>query len=835
MAWRDSRRNRARLLLFISSIIIGIAALVAINSFSENLQKDINSEAKTLLGADLQLETRQPINDSIQNIIQDISTDKASAVSFVSMAYFPKSGNTRLSQIVALEGKFPQYGKMATEPADRDTTFQQGQRALVDKTLMLQFDAKAGEKVKVGELSFDIAAQLNAAPGQSGIASFVAPVIYIPQSYLEQTKLIQKGSRIEYKYYYKIPPTVDLPKILEELEPMMERHQVRYETVASRKRNIGEAFASMASFLNLVGFIALLLGCIGVASAVHIYIKDKLATVAILRTLGTSGQQAFIIYLLQIASMGLIGSIIGAVLGSLLQVALPLVLSDFLPVQNVSNDVSWTSIIQGIFTGLGIAILFALLPLLKIRKTSPLRTLRASYDDPNNERDPLRWLVYLLIFIFVCAFTYVQTGGGWESFIFPVAIGIAFLFLAGVAKLIMILVKKFFPTGWSFVWRQSIANLYRPNNQTLTLIVSIGLGTALISTLFFVQDLLLNQVAMTDSNNQPNMILFDIQSQQKDKVADLALAHGLPLVQQVPVVTMRLDNINGITKAEFQKDSTSEVSRWVYNREYRVTYRDTLANTETIMEGEWHGDKADDGTVYVSMADRIIDNFQAKIGDKLTFNVQGTLIETEVSSFRQIDWKRLQTNFFIVFPTGLLEEAPQFHVLVSRTESVEESAKFQQELVQNFPNVSVVDLTQILKSVDNILTKVSFVIRFMALFSILTGLLVLISSVVLSKYQRIQESVLLRTLGGNRKQILSINAMEYFLLGSIASLTGIILAIGGSWLLAVFSFKVPFSINFWPPFLVFFSITALTVFIGLFNSRDVLNKSPLEVLRAEAG
>jgi len=221
------------------------------------------------------------------------------------------------------------------------------------------------------------------------------------------------------------------------------------------------------------------------------------------------------------------------------------------------------------------------------------------------------------------------------------------------------------------------------------------------------------------------------------------------------------------------------------------------------------------------------------VGSQIVFNVQGALIETYVSDIRKINFGQLQTNFFVVFQEGVLEKAPQFHVVVTRTPDEEVSGKFQRALVKSFANVSVIDLTQILKTVDTILNKVSFVIKFMALFSILTGLLVLISSVVLSKYQRVKESVLLRTLGANKSQIIRINGYEYFMLGTLSTLTGILLSFGISWLLAKFEFEIPFTPRFLPPFLVFISITALTVIIGMLNSREVITKPPLEVLRKE--
>ncbi|MEO1627593.1 MAG: FtsX-like permease family protein, partial [Bacteroidota bacterium] len=461
------------------------------------------------------------------------------------------------------------------------------------------------------------------------------------------------------------------------------------------------------------------------------------------------------------------------------------------------------------------------------------RRMLSDCDEGAQSRDPLKWLVYICIFLFVSFFSYLQTGGGINAIGFPIALGIILLALAGVARLVRWLVRKYFPYNWSFVSRQSIANLYRPNNQTMTLVVSIGLGAALITTLFFVQSSLLNQLELSGSDGQPNMILFDIQPEQEEGVSNLVQEYDLPVLQQVPIVTMRLDNIDGTNKMTYLKDTTSKVDEWVYNREYRTTYRDTLIESESIIEGEWHGDRMEDGTIYVSVEEGFAESLDAKVGTQLTFNVQGALVKTTVGSIRKVDWGKIQTNFFLLFPNGVLEKAPQFRVLISQVESAERSAKFQQALVQAFPNVSVIDLGQILETVDSLLSKVSFVIRFMALFSILTGLMVLISSIALSKYQRIRESVLLRTIGASRSQILWINALEYGILGAIATMAGILLALVVSWVLTSFQFKIPFQPDVWLPLLVFSTISLVTMFIGVFNNREVVRRPPLEVLRME--
>ena len=834
LAWRDSRRNRARLLLFVSSIILGIAALVAINSFSENLQKDINKQAKELLGADLVIDGLQPPTPSVKSILDSLGGQRSEVVNFLSMAYFPKADGTRPVQVKAQRGIYPFYGHLITEPENAYQNFLNGHKILIDRALRLQFDLNIGDTVRIGEVAYEIVGQVNSAPGRVGLTASIAPSVYLPLDAVDSAALLVRGSRVQYQYFFKFDNKSNLEKTAQNLKTRLESEKYTLETVSDRKRNTGSSFNQLADFLNLVGFIALLLGCIGVASAVNIYVKDKLATVAILRTLGASGRQAFLVYLVQIAAMGLGGAVIGATLGSLIQRFLPIVLKDFLPIENVSNDPSVSAIFSGIITGVGVAILFALIPLLAIRKTSPLRTLRSGFDETESQRDPLRYLVFALIAVFIFGFTYTQTGRVQSSVIFIGGVGLALGLLTLTAWGLMFLVKKFFPKSWSFPVRQSIANMYRPQNQTLTLMVSIGLGTMLISTLFLVQQLLLKQVSFAGSGKQPNMILFDIQTTQRDSVTKLVSDSKMPLIQRVPIVTIRLEELNGIARMQYLKDTTSDIPKFVYNREWRVTFRDSLIESETMISGKLPpAGRLPDGTVGITVAESVAGDMKATVGTKMTFNVQGALINTTVTGIRRVDFARVQTNFLILFPSGILENAPQFHVIVTRVNSAEQSAKFQRDLVKTFANVSVVDLTQILKTLDEVVTKISFVIRFMALFSILTGLMVLISSVYLSKYQRIRESVLLRTIGANRRNILTINGLEYLWLGGLATLTGVGLSLLAAFGLTHFVFKIPFAIDWLPLLLTPLSITALVVIIGMFNSRKVVNESPLEVLRQE--
>lgn len=836
MAWRDSRRNRARLLLFTSSIILGIAALVAISAFGHNLQKEMDDQAKSLLAADLSIRGQYAPKGDIEALMDSLGGERAFETGFASMVYFPKSGGTRMARIRAIEGNYPFYGTLKTDPPQAAQGFRTAQQALIDHTLMIQYNVGVGDSVKIGEVMFEIAGKLEGVPGQSGVAGTAAPPVFIPQSYVPATQLIQPGSRVSHNYYFKFEEGRDMEALRETIKHRMEEANLRFETVDSRRRRIGRALGRLTDFLNLVAFIALLLGCVGVASAVHVYIKEKLRSVAVLRCLGATGRQAFTIFLIQVMVMGVIGSVIGALFGTAFQVYLPTLLQDFLPM-SVTMEVSWTAIGQGILTGIGISLLFALLPLLDILKVSPLMSLRASFESATTQRHPLSRVVYVLIVLFIWGFSYMQTRHVISALVFTIGLGMAFGVLVGIGRFVMWAVRRWFPTGWSYLWRQSLANLYRPNNQTLILLVTIGLGTALIATLYFIQSLLLNQVDISISGNQPNMVLFDIQNEQKDQLDAFIREADLPILESVPIVTMKLDAINGRSRLELVRDTTLDIPRFALNREYRVTYRDSLLGSETVIAGRYVGRVSQGDTLLISMERDWAEELGVTVGDAIDFNVQGVVMPTVLGSIREIDRTRLEIRAFtVLFPSGILEAAPQFHALVTRTPNPDVSATFQQKLVLAYPNVSVVDLNLVLQTVDDLLGKVSFVIQFMALFSILTGLLVLIGSVMLSRYQRVRESILLRTLGANRRQIILINLLEYLLLGSLAALCGIALALASSWALATFTFQLDFYPSLAPIGGVFLLITSLTVLIGLLNSRGILNRPPLEVLRdTEAG
>jgi putative ABC transport system permease protein len=830
MAWRDGKASLSRLLLFMATIILGIAAIVSIQLFSDNLKQNIKTQSKALMGADFIIDTRKTPTEKVLKIVDSLNA-QASEVNFVSMAAFPKNSATKLVQVRAIEGPFPFYGDLTTKPVAAAANYQQTGEALVDATLMLQYNINPGDSVKLGKTTFRIAGALKSIPGSTAVSSSVAPTVLIPFTSLEKTELLQVGSRKEYQFFFKAP-TMDLDALDEKIDPILDAENADIDTHSSTSARLGRRYDNVSRFLNLAAFIALLLGCVGIASSVHIYIKEKLKNVAILKCLGASRKDSFFIYLIQIIGIGFLGGIIGAAIGVGLQFSFPYILQEFLPFNDIEITISAQPLITGVTLGILMSVLFALLPLLGTWYVSPLEVLRGSEENLEKPRKA-RLLTFGAIVLFILLFSYWLLRDKSNSVLFTLGIILAFSIMAGIATLFMKLIKRFFPTNWGYTNRQSLLNLFRQNNQTTVLLVAIGLGTFLISTLYFTKDILLAKTSIENTSRNANIILMDVQTNQKAAAINTIKSKNLDLIDNIPIVTMRAHSIQGKLVNEIRKDTARTVRRWILNHEFRVTYRDSLMASEEIVAGTYSRKRVEGEPIYISISEGMAQDSGLKIGDEIVFNVQGLLMKTTIGSFRKVDWGRMQVNFLVVFPKGVLENAPQFSVLTTKVSSEESSADLQRDLVKSFPNVSIFDLRQIYSVIEDILDKVAWIINFMAFFSILTGIIVLIGSVRNSKYQRIKESVLLRTLGAKSNQILKITALEYVYLGILGSFVGILLSLISSQLLATLLFKEPFVPSI-IPFVVFLpGITLLVLLIGLTNIRTVLKSPPLEVLRKE--
>lgn len=864
MAWRDSRASRRRLVLFSFSVVLGIAALVAIGSLGTNLERGIDEQAKGLIGADLIITSRQPLSTAAQQHVAGLATEVARERSFSSMMAFPTANNlTRLVNVRATEGNFPFYGDFTTVPADAPEKLRAGGNVVVvEETLLRQFDAKVGDQVKLGNTMFTVVGALQKLPGESSaISATIAPRALIPRAALDATGLAERNVLVRHRTMLKLPPNRSTEEVERDMRTRFRPEGLGYDTVAERKRNLGRVLDNIENFLGLVGFVALFLGAIGVASAIHVYVRQKIPTVAVLRCLGATARQSFAVYLVQGVALGIFGAVVGATLGLAIQLALPRLLADVLPF-DVHFFIAWPAVLRGMGAGLVICLLFTLLPLLAVRKVSPLVALRSAFAERNDAApDPWRIAIGVFIIAAVAAFSVWQTGRLRDGLGFTAVLAAGFGVLAGLAKVVAWSARRWFPRRWPYVMRQGIANLYRPNNRTVLLLLSLGLGTFLMLTLFLTRTTLLKEIEFTSGGGRPNLLLFDIQDDQIEDLKKAATAEGAPVLVHAPIVTMKIaalkgrkvDDIlrdlrdpargddgqkreadSGGKKRGPKGDNNDRLPGWTLRREYRSTYRERLEGSERLVSGAFVGRVAPgEAVVPISIEEGIFKEMGLQLGDEIEWDVQGVPIRSKVASVRAVEWRRIEPNFFVVFPLGVLEPAPKFHVAAMRTTDAGHSARVQRAIVAAFPNVTAIDLALIMQTVDSIFSKVAFVIEFMAAFTVLTGIIVLAGAVLTGRFQRIRETVLLRTLGATRRQLVQIQLVEYAILGLLAALVGGALSLAGNALLAKFIFRISPSVPVGVLLVGTTAVCVVTVITGLLSSRGITDHPPLEVLRQE--
>lgn len=833
-ARREGRSSLRRIGLYMGAITFGVGALVAINSFRGNIITAIRSESRSLLGADLEIHSRRSFPDAVQAIL-DSAAAGGVPVSYVttmpSMARSPKTELSRLVQLRALEGRFPYYGEIGTDPVGAWSRLSAGRVAVVDAAVIAQLDIEVGDIVQFGEVVFTIAGVITSSPGEVSFRSAIGPRVYIPAAYLEETGLIQFGSLVRYQAYLQIEDNQALQAFLNRYNKLFEDNRVGYDTVAEQVDDLTDAFENMTRFLGLVGLTALLLGGVGVASAIHVFINEKLNTVAVLRCLGATQRTVFTAYLLQAAALGFLGAAAGVVLGLAVQTTLPKVLGDFLPLE-VSVSVDWLAVGAGLVIGVWVATVFALLPLLSIRDIPPLRALRRELEDTPRRATRSRVMAGGALLASVVAISLWQAPMPAMGWAFAGAIVGTVLLLWLTARLLMRITRRNFPRRARYVVRQGIANLFRPQNQTAAVIIALGFGTFLIATIYLVQRNLLEPFAIDTRAGAPNLFLFDIQEDQRDGVARLLRRNGAPPIRLTPLIPARISTINGRSVEEILSDSAGPfIPRWALRREYRHTYRDTLVGTEELVAGEWWDTTPGTGLPGVSVEEGLAEELHVGLGDRITWDVQGIPVEVEISSIRRVNWARFELNFFFVFEPRALESAPPTIIAFTRIDELQQRIAFQRDLVREFPNVSVADLGLLQQALESIIDKVTMGIRFMALFSIGSGIIVLLGAIATSRFHRIREGVLLKTLGATRRQIGQILFTEYFALGSLAGLTGILLAGIAGWGLVRFLFELNFHFPIAHFAALWLGVVALTTGIGLANGRDVLKKPPLAVIR----
>jgi putative ABC transport system permease protein len=846
MAAREGRASLTRLSLLLAAVAVGVAALVAVNSFTDNLLESVRGQARALLGADLAVSSGAPFTPKTEEILRDLEravgpageVTVAQVTSFAAMTYAPKGGGTRLIQVAAVQPGYPFYGRIETRPPSAWDRLSDG-GILADPSLLSAIGAEVGDTLTLGEARFTLTGVVTNLPGDVAVRAAFGPRAYIAAGRLDETKLLVVGSRARYEAFIRLPASADAQRLAERFRAPLSAERVTLRTVEDDQARLTDTLGRLGRYLGLVALVALLLGGLGVASAVHVFVKRKLDTIAILRCLGASGRKVMAVYLVQSVALGLLGSLLGALLGVAVQLLLPNLLRELLPVDVVIAP-SWRAIALGMALGVWATLAFALLPLLGVRRVSPLAVLRRDYEPIPVPRDRGRIAAAVLLGMSIVALAVLQAGRLGTGLGFAGGIGLA-LFVLWLGALALVRgLRRFFPRRLPYLLRQGLANLYRPANQTVTVVLALGFGAFLLGNVLLMQHNLLRELRVGGGRDRPNVAFFDIQPDQRETLAATLRKLGARPGQPVPIVPMRIESVKGVKARErlaAPGDAAAVRNRWALRREYRSSYRDHVTSSERVVAGAFwkpgDGRGASPTPVPVSLDSGVARELGVSVGDEIVWDVQGLSVASRVTSLREVNWQRFEPNFFAIFPEGPLAEAPQSFVVLSTIQDATERGHAQRRLAESLPNVTSLDLSQIQQAIENLLDRVGLAIRFMAFFSLAAGAVVLLGAVGASRYQRVREGVLLRALGATRAQVRRVLFAEYAALGLLSAFLASGLAVLTGWALARFVFDQGFAVPVLPLATLAASVVGLTLLIGFWGSADVYRRTPADVLRAQ--
>jgi putative ABC transport system permease protein len=824
-----------------ASITLGVAALVSIHSFRDDFSRAVQEDADILMGANARFADDKPIGPEVQTVIDSLRSagvESARVTTASSMILAPSSDVVRLLQVRALDQGYPYYGDVATEPAGVWGAHLESGKVLVDPAVLTQLRVSIGDSLVVGTVRLVIAGTVDDLPTDVAFQAAIGPRIHISQESMELAGLIGFGSLARYEVYLRLPDQNERGALRDRYGEVLLAAGVSYRLAEEQAQSLANGVRFLGRFLALVGLAALLLGGVGVASAIHVYIRERRPGIAILRCIGAGQSTAFLAYLIQAACLGLLGASGGVVLGVVLQEVMPIVLAGVLPV-DVNTRLSLPSIAAGLGIGVWVAVVFALIPLLQVRDVPPLAAIRQDFE-ARRRFDLPRLAAYLILAASVLLLCALEAPEPEMGVGFALGLAVAGGTIAAVGLGLTHLTRRFFPARASYPVRQGVSNLFRPQNQTVSVTLALGFGAFVIGMILQVEASLRDDLTMSAGDGQANLLLFDIQTDQLAGILELVGEDAQ--ADASPLVTGRVAQINRISVDSLRAnlDPERRPDAWAVRREYRNTYRATLGRAETLISGQWwdgtpgreDGTRVDYGRLpRVSLEQDVAESLRVGLGDTIAWDISGTQIETVITSLRRVDWARLEPNFFAIFEPGVLDDAPQNILLVARIPSDEERARVQRDLVGVFPNVSALDFSRVQEAIESVLSRVRQAVAFLGGFSALAGIIVLTGALATSRMQRLREGALLKTLGARRNQVMTVLFAEYLALGSIATASGLLLAIGASAIVVPQVFEIDYTVRLGSVGVIWLVVVSLTVLTGLVGSRDLLRRPPLPVLR----
>jgi len=836
MARREIRSSWRRLLFFFLCIGIGVGSIVALRATVQNVNRSVAGEARQLLTADVQLDSTRPWRPESLAIIERVALPPAAVartetIEANTMARPADAANTSamMVELKGIEPPFPLYGDFTLAGGARFShELLKGGGAVVAPLLLERLRLRVGDSIKIGESAFEIRGVIEREPGSGG-GFRLGPRVIIERSAVEGTGLVGFGSRARRRILLKAGEG-EFDALVQRLRAELKGQLVTVNSYKDSQQNLSEQFTRTENYLSLTGLIVLVLGGIGVSSVTRVFIEQKRQAIAVIKCVGGTARQIIAVYLAQVVALGLAGSLFGVALakGALLLVGRYFAQS--LP-PDMSYDLTRGSVLQGLGLGLLVSVLFSLMPLLRVRHIKPNMLLREEAGDGKRRRvDVLRWATGALVVAGLVALSSWQAGSALVGLYFITGLAATAATLYAAALALIFLVRRARHIR-SFALRQSVNSLYRPGNQTRVIVMAVGLGAFVVMSIHSLQTNLLAEIDLSRRTSLPNMFLIDIQPDQRQGVEELITRATGERPELIPTVRARIYAINGrevdLDAGEMRRD------RGRLGREYVVTYRPHLESNETLVAGDfWDASPSPEPEVSIEEGMRGLVGLD--VGGQITFDIAGRKLTAKVTSVRRVDWRNSRTGFMVLFRPGSLEGAPQMLVAPFNAPSAEpERSRFQRALLDQYPNISVIDVAEVVSTLGRLLNNVTLAVSFLGGFVLLCGALILVGSIAMTKFQRVYEFAVLKTLGAKRKVLLSMLFIEYGLLGLVAGLVGALASNALSYAVARFILEIPWAFSSTQTLVGVALTVVLVTVVGLSSSLNVLTRKPLAILRAQ--
>ena len=840
---RESRGSRGRLVVFVLCLAVGVAAVVSVAHLSEGLRGGVRSRARDLLAADLVVSSRSELPEALDELLAQESIDaRTDTVQLVTVVAAPPRGeipgSSRLVEIKAVDGPYPHYGQLELDPPLPLSELLGDDAVVVAPGVLTSLGLRPGDQLRVGGVPFTIAGTVLAEPEKLDFNLMSGPRVFISRAGLDRTPLLSFGSRVRFGALLALPagtPATEVDRLERRLESgLPDDGTVRVETYTDAQPALRRGVDRTESFLGLLALLSLLIGGIGVAQTVRAWLIQRLASIAILRCLGLRPREVLLLYLIQTALLGLLGSAIGVVAGVAFASVLPHALDAeaYFPALRVVSLSAWQpwAALRGLGLGTGVALLFALPSLLAARSVPPLLVLRRDAELKRRGR-LARALVLVLLGAGIFGAAWAQSQSPLFAGLFTGGLAAVSGALALAARALIWLAARAPRRRLGLRLRHGLAAVARPDSGTRSGTVALGVGTAVVLALQLVQSSLEQALSSAVPATAPTEFLVDIQPDQWEGVQSALAELGAESIESVPMLMARLSAIDGKETEDLvrRRPRGSGRSRWVLTREQRLTWLPALPADNVITEGAlW----SDPSRLEVSVEQEFAEDLDVGLGSVLRFDVQGRPVELVVTSLREVEWNTFGPNFFLVAEPGALDDVPHVRLAAARLPPGG-GQRLQDLLAVSAPNVSVIRVHEILEKVRGVLDQVALGVRLLGLFSVAAGVAILAGSIGTGAWLRRRQIALLKTLGATRADVTTIHAVESALVGAVAGVLG---ALGGAalaWTVFEHLLELPWDLDYWPLLLVVPGVALLSAAAGRIASSRALAVEPAVVLRTE--